>query len=103
MVGFAILWGRMELAHAFSRDLATFLLILYYAACGLGTIVAGRWLGVQRLPMAGLAMALYAAVKAMVEVAAIDGVALRVGAYGAVGLFLLGAGYLYRVRREAVA
>lgn len=99
VIGFAIVWGRMELAHAFSRDLGTFLLILYYAACGLATIVAGRWLSVQRLRMAGLGMALYAAVKAMVEVAALDGVAIRVASYGAVGLFLLVAGYLYREAR----
>jgi uncharacterized membrane protein len=61
--------------------------------------VAGRWLAVQRLRMAGLAMALYAAVKAMVEVTALDGVLIRVASYGAVGLFLLGAGYLYREKR----
>jgi uncharacterized membrane protein len=103
VVGFTILWGRMELAHAFNRDLATFLLILYYAACGLATILAGRWLGVQRLRMAGLALALYAAVKAMIEVAALDGVAIRVGSYGAVGLFLLAAGYLYREQPGARA
>jgi hypothetical protein len=101
VVGFAIVWGRMELAHAFSLDLATFLLTLYYAACGVATIVAGRYLGVQRLRMTGLAMSIYAALKAMVEAAAIEGIALRVGIYGAVGAFLLGAGYLYRVRRDA--
>lgn len=99
VTAFLIVWGRMELAHAFSRDLSTFLLILYYAACGLATIVAGRRLAVQRLRMAGLALSVYAAVKAMVEVSAIEGVLLRVASYGAVGLFLLGAGYLYRVRR----
>jgi hypothetical protein len=99
VIGFAIVWGRMELAHAFTRDLATFLLIFYYAACGVATILAGRHLAVQRLRMAGLGMALYAAIKAMVEVAAIDGILLRVSSYGAVGLFLLGAGYLYRIRQ----
>jgi uncharacterized membrane protein len=103
VIGYAILWGRMELAQAFSRDLATFLLILYYAACGLATILAGRHLGVQRLRMAGLAMSLYAAVKAVLEVAGMEGILLRVGSYGAVGLFLLGAGYLYRVRRSDAA
>jgi hypothetical protein len=35
----------------------------------------------------------------MVEAVEIDTVLLRVGVYGAVGIFLLGAGYLYRVRR----
>jgi hypothetical protein len=103
VVGFAILWGRMEMAHAFGREAATVLLILYYASCGLATIVAGRRLAVQRLRLAGLAMALYAAMKAMVEVSVLDGVLLRVGSYMAVGLFLLAAGYLYRVRRATVA
>ena len=98
VIGFAILWGRMELAHAFSRDLATFLLILYYAACGLATLLAGRRLRVQRLRLAGLGLALYAALKAMMEVSAVGGTLLKVGTYMAVGLFLLGAGYLYRVR-----
>jgi uncharacterized membrane protein len=100
VIGFAILWGRMELAQAFNRDVATFLLTAYYAACGLGSIVVGRAVGIQRLRLAGLALAIYAAVKAVVEASDISGVLLRVGAYGAVGVFLLAAGYLYRERRE---
>jgi hypothetical protein len=103
VVGFAILWGRMEMADAFNRDLATFLLILYYAACGVASIIAGRYLKVGRLRALGLAMAIYAAIKAMVEAAEISGVLLRVGVYGAVGVFLLGAGYLYRVRSDQLA
>ena len=104
VVGFAILWGRMEMAGAFNRDLATFLLTAYYAACGVASIIVGRRMGVQRLRLAGLALATYAAVKAVVEASAIGALALRVGVYGAVGFFLLGAGYLYRERggrREA--
>jgi hypothetical protein len=104
VVAFAILWGRMEMAHAISPDLASFLLIAYYAACGLASILVGRILGVQLLRLAGLGLAIYAAVKAVVEASLISGVLLRVGAYGAVGVFLLGAGYLYRERggpREA--
>jgi hypothetical protein len=100
VIGFAILWGRMELAQAFNRDVATFLLTAYYAACGLGSILVGRAVGIQRLRLAGLALAIYAAVKAVVEASDISGVLLRVGAYGAVGVFLLAAGYLYRERRE---
>lgn len=100
LVGFLILWGRMELAQAFSRDLAAFLLTSYYAACGVASIVAGRRLGIGRLRAAGLALALYAGLKGVVQVTDIDSVALRVGAYAAVGVFLLGAGYLYREVRE---
>ena len=103
VIGFAILWGRMELAQAFNPDLAMFLLTAYYAACGLGSILVGRRLGIQRLRLAGLALAIYAAIKAVVGASDIGGVLLRVGAYGAVGVFLLAAGYLYRERREAAA
>jgi uncharacterized membrane protein len=88
----------MEMAQAFTPDLSAFLLIAYYAACGLGSIIAGRMMGVQPLRLAGLTLAIYAAVKAVVEASSIGGVPLRVGAYGAVGVFLLGAGYLYRER-----
>lgn len=96
LFGFLIVWGRMELAQAFSHDLAAFLLTSYYAACGVGSIVAGRQLGIGRLRVAGLGLALYAAFKALAEVTEIGSLLLRVGAYAAVGMFLLGAGYLYR-------
>ena len=94
--GFVILWGRMELAGAWNPDLAGFLLIAYYAACGLASIMAGRRFAVGRLRLAGLGLAIFAAVKAIVEASLIGGLALRVGAYGAVGVFLLAAGYVYR-------
>jgi hypothetical protein len=98
-VGFAILWGRMEVAGAWSPDLAVFLLIAYYAACGLASILVGQRYAVGRLRLAGLALAIYAAVKAIAEASEIGGLLLRVGAYGAVGVFLLAAGYLYREGR----
>jgi uncharacterized membrane protein len=100
LIGFAVLWGRMELAEAFSRDLATFLLIAYYAACGVASIVIGRRLGIQRLRVGGLVLAIYAALKAVMHAGDISGVLLRVAAYGAVGVFLLGAGYGYRERKD---
>ena len=96
LVGFLIVWGRMEVAQAFTADLAAFLLTSYYAACGVASIMAGRRLGIGRLRVAGLGLALYAAFKAVVEVTDIGSVGLRVAAYAAVGVFLLGAGYLYR-------
>ncbi|HET7186887.1 MAG TPA: DUF2339 domain-containing protein [Gemmatimonadaceae bacterium] len=99
VIGFAILWGRMEVAGGWTPDVAAFLLIAYYAACGLGSILAGRRFGVGRLRLAGLALAIYAAVKAIVEASDIGGLLLRVGAYGAVGVFLLAAGYVYREAR----
>jgi hypothetical protein len=100
LIGFLIVWGRMEMAQAFNADLASFLLISYYAGCGVGSIIAGRRLGIGRLRVGGLILALYAAVKAVVEVTDISSLLLRVGAYAAVGVFLLGAWYLYRERRE---
>ena len=99
LIGVLMLWGRMEVAQAYSADVAGFLLTSYYAGCGVASIVAGRRLGIGRLRVAGLGLALYAAFKAVVEVTDIGSVGLRVGAYGAVGMFLLGAGYLYRESR----
>lgn len=99
LIGFVILWGRMEVANAFSPDLSVFLLTSYYAACGVGSIVAGRHFGAGWLRVAGLALAIVAGLKGLLEVTEIDSVLLRVSAYGAVGVFLLGAGYLYRERK----
>jgi hypothetical protein len=95
-IGFAILWGRMEVAGGWTPDIAAFLLIAYYGACGVGSILAGRRYGVGRLRLAGLGLAIYAAVKAIMEASLIGELMLRVGAYGAVGVFLLAAGYIYR-------
>jgi uncharacterized membrane protein len=91
----------MEVAQAYSRDISAFLLTSYYAACGVGSIVVGRRVQVAKLRVAGLCLAIYAALKAVVQVTDIESLALRVGAYAAVGVFLLGAGYLYREQRVA--
>ena len=95
-IALAFLWGRMEVVHAISRDVGTFLLTLYYAASGVAGIVAGRRTESKALRVAGLAVAIYAAAKAVIEATNISGLMLRVGCYAAVGVFLLGAGYLYR-------
>jgi hypothetical protein len=95
-VALAFFWGRMEFVHAISRDAGTFLLTLYYAASGVAGIVAGRRLESKALRVAGLAVAIYGAAKAVIEANDIGGLTLRVGCYAAVGVFLLGAGYLYR-------
>jgi hypothetical protein len=95
-VGLAFIWGRMELVHAFSRDASTFLLTLYYAATGVAGIVAGRRADNKGFRVAGLVVAIYAALKAVIEATNIDNLLLRVGCYAAVGVFLLGAAYLYR-------
>lgn len=95
-VALAFAWGRMEFVHAYSRDAGTFLLTFYYAATGVAGIVAGRKLSSQPLRVAGLAVAIYAGAKAVIEATDIGSLLLRVGCFAAVGVFLLGAGYLYR-------
>ncbi|AHG92370.1 hypothetical protein J421_4835 (plasmid) [Gemmatirosa kalamazoonensis] len=53
----------------------------------------------RRIPaarQAGLALALYAALKAIVQASTLDPVGLRVGSYLLVGGFLLGVGWWYR-------
>ncbi|MEO8563907.1 MAG: DUF2339 domain-containing protein [bacterium] len=96
VIGWVFLWGRMELVHAYSLDVGTFLLTLYYAAVGVGSIVAGRRIAFGALRVGGLGLAIFAAAKAVAEATAISSLLLRVGCYAAVGVFLLGAGYLYR-------
>ncbi len=51
--------------------------------------------------LAGLALAVYAALKALVQVADLASVGLRVASYLLVGVFLLGVGYWYRSAGDA--
>ena len=92
----AFLWVREELVGAVSSDIATFLVITYYAVTGVGTILLGRSRGVSGLRQAGLVLSLYAAVKVVLQASDVDRIGLRVGSYLIVGAFLLGVGYLYR-------
>jgi hypothetical protein len=92
----AFLWGNAELAYAFSPDLATFLLIGYYAATGVAAILVGRRRTLAGARRVGLALAVFAALKALAQASGLSSVALRVGSYLLVGLFLLGVAYLYR-------
>jgi hypothetical protein len=93
----ALLWGREELARAGSPEISTFLLVGYFAAAGIAVIFAGRLRRVPAARQAGLALALYAAFKALLQASALDAVGLRVASYLVVGAFLLGVGYWYRV------
>lgn len=94
--GVALLWGRQELARAVAPDVATFLLIGYFATAGIAAIALGRARHVPAARQVGLALALYAALKALVQASALDAVGLRVASYLVVGGFLLGVGYWYR-------
>lgn len=92
----AFLWVRGELVHAWSADIATFLLISYYALSGVGTILVGRARAIGALRQTGLVISLYAAFKVVMEASDLDQVGFRVGSYLVVAVFLLAVGYLYR-------
>ena len=94
--GLALLWGREELARAVSPEVATFLLIGYFAAVGCAALAVGRAQRVAAARQVGLALALYAALKALAEASDLGAVGLRVGSYLLVGAFLLAVGYWYR-------
>ncbi len=89
------LWGNTELSHAYSADIATFLLILYYAAVGVGAIFVGRARAIRILRQVGLALAIFAALKAIAEASSLA-IGLRVGSYLLAGSFLLAVAYWYR-------
>ena len=92
----AFLWGRAELAGAWAPETSTFLLIVYYAATGTVALLAGRRLGRTLVRRVGLGLAIFAALKALVEAAGLSAVSLRIGSYLLVGCFLLAVAYWYR-------
>lgn len=89
------LWIHQELAGAYSRDVATFLLVAYYAVTGIVAIGVGRWRALPLLRQLGLALSVLAAIKAMAEASSLE-IGWRVGGYMLAGLFLLGVAYWYR-------
>lgn len=94
------MWGNTELAHAYSSDVSTFLLILYYALVGVAAIFIGRARGIRVLRHVGLGLAIFAALKAIAEASSLA-IGLRVGSYFLAGLFLLAVAYWYRDRTES--
>ena len=93
----AFMWGNTELARAYSADVSTFLLILYYAVVGVAAIFTGRARAIRVLRHVGLGLAIFAALKAIAEASSLD-IGLRVGSYFLAGLFLLAVAYWYRER-----
>jgi hypothetical protein len=89
-------WGHLELRRAFSADVSTFLLIAYYASCGVFAIQQGRMRGEGRLRQVGLSLAVIAALYAIVAASSVEQIGLRVGSYLLVGAFLLGVAWWYR-------
>ena len=92
----AFVWGDLELRRAFSSDASTFLLIAYYASCGVFAIHQGRTRGEGALRQAGLALSVIAALYAIVAASGVSQIGLRVGSYLLVGAFLLGVAWWYR-------
>ncbi len=89
------LWIHAELSRTVSLDVSTFLLVAYYAMSGVVAIGLGRWRGIPMLRQLGLALAVFAAVKAMAETSSLS-IGWRVGGYLLAGVFLLGVAYWYR-------
>ena len=94
------LWVRAELENAVSEDIATFLLIAYYAVVGVAAIFIGRGRGIAALRHVGLGLAIYAALKAVVQASTLA-IGLRVGSYLLAGAFMLAVAYWYRARGES--
>ena len=90
------LWGMFELEGAWNPTAATSLFIIYYAAAGALAIYLGRVRAVAHLRVIGLALALWAAGKALVEAMGLPNVVVRVTVFFAVAAFLVGIGYWYR-------
>jgi hypothetical protein len=92
-------WGYVELAGAFNRQMATFLVILYLAACGVAAIVLGRARALPAARHIGLALAILAGLRALWQAGGLA-FGLRLTTYLVVGAFLLGVAYLYRATSE---
>lgn len=91
----AFTWVRAELVGAGSPDIAAFLLIAYYAACGVGAVFLGRARALPVLRHVGLALAIYAALKTVIEGSSMA-IGLRIGSYFVAGLFMMSVAYWYR-------
>ncbi|HEU4631049.1 MAG TPA: DUF2339 domain-containing protein [Gemmatimonadaceae bacterium] len=96
------LWGYAELARAVAPETAAFLVIVYVAASGVLVIQLGRRWAMAGGRRVGLALAVYAALRAIVQASDFASIGLRVGSYLLVGGFLLAVAYWYRAAGEAV-
>jgi len=96
------LWIHAELSRTVSIDVATFLLVAYYAVSGVVAIGIGRWRGIPLLRQLGLALSVFAAFKALAETASLS-IGWKVGGYLLAGGFLLAVAYWYRGTQRADA
>jgi hypothetical protein len=88
-------WGRQELVGAFSPDAAVLALIVYYALSGVSLVYVGRLWESLNVRLAGLALSIYASLKAILEASQLD-TGFRVGGFLLSGLFLLAVAYWYQ-------
>jgi len=95
----AFVWGREELAGAWSATSATTSLVAYYGLAGALAIWVGGRVRQRAVRLVGLGLTLLAAGKTFVEAFQVPSVAVRVGLFFLVSAFLIGVAYWYR--REA--
>jgi hypothetical protein len=93
----AFVWVRTELAGAISPDIATFLLISFYAAVGVLFVFLGRVRAIPLLRHVGLGLSIFAALKAVVQASALDA-GPRIGSYFLAGAFMMAVAFWYRAR-----
>lgn len=92
----AFAWAHQEIAFAFSRTVATLLLVSYYATTSVAAVGVGRARGVRLLRHAGLALAVFAAAMALYGARRLDAVGARITADLVAAVFLLAIAYWYR-------
>ena len=92
----AFVWIQRELAGAFAADVATFLLIVFYAVAGVAAIFYGRHHAHRVARVVGLALAFYAGIRALAQAWSLDAIGWRVGSCVLVGLFVALVAYWYR-------
>ena len=96
----AFVWLREEFARAFSHDVSVFLLIVFYALAGIAAIFHGRRRSHAPSRAAGLALACYAALKALIHAWGLSAIGLRVGSCILAGAFIALVAYWYRGEGE---
>ncbi|HEX2779579.1 MAG TPA: DUF2339 domain-containing protein, partial [Gemmatimonadaceae bacterium] len=90
------LWGWYELGSTISHDVATSLVTLYFAICGVGAIHYGRSREVPVVRHTGLGLCIVAALYALSRVWNLESVGIKAGTLILVSLFLIAVHYWYR-------
>ena len=93
-------WGWYELGSTVSHDVATSLVTLYFATCGVGAIHYGRLRSVPVARHVGLGLCIIAAVMAVSRVWGLADIGIKAGTFVLVSLFMLAVAYWYRKAGE---